>query len=66
MKNVVYVVYVKVEVGEKKNTPIKYRYSILVLKYSSVNKVVLLRYYTSLARRLRDAVLGYVMLCEAT
>ena len=37
---------VKVEVGEKKNTPIKYRYSILVLKYSS--EVVLLRYYTSL------------------
>ena len=31
---------VKVEVGEKKNTPIKYRYSILVFKYSS--EVVLL------------------------
>ena len=39
---------VKVEVGEKNNTPIKYRYSILVLKNSS--EVVLLRYYTSLHR----------------
>ena len=37
---------VKVEVGEKNNTLVKYRYSILVLKYSS--EVVLLRYYTSL------------------
>ena len=37
---------VKVEVGEKNNTLEKYRYSLLVLKYSS--EVVLLRYYTSL------------------
>ena len=37
---------VKVEVGEKNNTPVKYRYSILVLKKSSV--IVLLCYYTSL------------------
>lgn len=34
------------EVGEKINTPVKYRYCLLVLKYSS--EVVLLRYYTSL------------------
>ena len=33
------------EVGEKNNTPIKYRYSLLVLKHS--NEVVLLRYYIS-------------------
>lgn len=37
---------VKVEVGEKNNTLVKYRYRLLVLKYSS--EVVLLRYYTSL------------------
>ena len=37
---------VKVEVGEKNNTPVEYRYSFLVLKYSS--EVVLLRYYTAL------------------
>ena len=37
---------VKVEVGEKNNTLVKYRYRLLVLKYSS--EVVLLRYYTPL------------------
>ena len=36
---------VKVEVGEKMNTPVKYRYSILVLKYSS--EVVTLLLYIS-------------------
>ena len=40
---------VKVEVGERNNTPVKYRYSILVLKYSS--EVVPLGYYTSLLNR---------------
>ena len=37
---------VKVEVGERNNTQVECRYSLLVLKYSS--EVVLLRYYTSL------------------
>ena len=54
---------VKVEVGEKKNTPIKYRYSVLVLnKYSS--EVVLLRYYTSLL--LNNSCIHVFMNCQST